>query len=293
MTARTPLEQRQDEIDASQNQNRQQIIDSLEHFGYAADSDESYQIRQVMLIQALNTERPWKTVAAQMLTAVAEGIRPMLTNASREFPLVWTIGDHHAFSDLAEGANAAIVGARAATGYGEHVAMEISSALANAGVTVVSGGAYGIDGMAHRAALVVPGGKTVAILASGLNRQYPSGHYQLFDRVSRNPASCLASPFPPDTAPTRDRFLARNRFMAQVSKTVVVVEAGMRSGSLSTAREARWLGKRVGVVPGSITSAASAGTNALLGEGDPGVYVVTNAQDVLDAINPPTSSAKE
>ncbi len=265
--------------------NRQQIIASLEHFGYAADSDESYKIRQVLLIQALAEKEPWRAVAATMLQAVAEGIRPVLTNASYEFPIAWVKGDHHAFTDLREGANAAVVGARAATGYGEHVASEISAGLASRGVTIVSGGAYGIDGMAHRAALSTPGGKTVAFMAGGVDRIYPSGHQQLLTRVSETPGCALVSPFAPGLSPTRARFLARNRFMAQMVSTVVVIEAGRRSGALSTASEARWLNKPVGVVPGPITSAASMGTNALLGSRDPGVYVVTHPDDVLEVIN--------
>jgi DNA processing protein len=158
----------------------------------------------------------------------------------------------------------AIVGARAATGYGEHVAMEFAAGAVSRGVVVISGGAYGIDGMAHRAALA-SGGDTIAVLAGGVDRLYPAGHEALLSRIAAHGA--LVAEVPCGSAPTRWRFLQRNRLIGALGRATVVVEAGRRSGSLSTARGALSLGRPVGAVPGPITSATSTGCHALLRDG--------------------------
>lgn len=173
----------------------------------------------------------------------------------------------------------AIVGARAATSYGEHVAMEMSAELTARGAVVVSGAAYGIDGMAHRAALAA-GGKTIAVLAGGADRAYPAGHADLLDRVCA--AGVVLSELPPGAAPTRWRFLARNRLIAALGQATIVVEAGWRSGSLNTAAHAATLGRPIGAVPGPVTSAASAGCHRLLREFD--ARCVTSADDVLELV---------
>lgn len=173
--------------------------------------------------------------------------------------LLWARGDR----SLLRRPAIAIVGARAATGYGEHVAMELAASLAARDVVIVSGGAYGIDGMAHRAALASDGG-TIAVLAGGLDRLYPSGHEALLTRVGEQ--GLLVSEAPCGTAPTKWRFLNRNRIIAALSAATVVVEAGRRSGALSTAHHALEMGLPVGLVPGPITSAASAGCHAFLRE---------------------------
>ncbi len=159
----------------------------------------------------------------------------------------------------------ALVGARAATGYGEHVAMEASAGLADRGFTIVSGGAYGIDGMAHRAALASDG-TTVAFLAGGVDRFYPLGHETLLGRIVE--AGAVVSELPCGAAPTKWRFLQRNRLIAGASEATVVLEAGLRSGSLNTAGHAAALGRPLGAVPGPVTSPASAGCHRLLREFD-------------------------
>ena len=171
--------------------------------------------------------------------------------------MLWARGD----LELLRRPAVAIVGARAATGYGEHVAMEFAAGLCARDVVVVSGGAYGIDGMAHRAALA-SGGATIAVLAGGIDRLYPSGHEALLTRVAEQ--GLLLSEVPCGTPPTKWRFLQRNRLIAALSAATVVVEAGRRSGSLNTAGHALEMGLPVGVVPGPITSAASAGCHATL-----------------------------
>lgn len=175
-----------------------------------------------------------------------------------------------------------IVGARAATGYGEHVAIELASALAYQGRVLLSGGACGIHGSVHRAATAASPGSTVAVLAGGLDRLYPAGHEQLFERIEQS-GGLLVTELPPGSAPTRWRFLQRNRILAALSGATVVVEAGHRSGSLNVASQAHSLGRPVGAVPGPVTSAASAGCHRLIHEGI--ASIVTDAQDVTDLLD--------
>lgn len=170
----------------------------------------------------------------------------------------------------------AIVGARAATGYGEHVAMEFAAGLSARDVVVVSGGAYGIDGMAHRAALA-SSGATIAVLAGGIDRLYPAGHEALLTRVAEH--GLLLSEVPCGTAPTKWRFLQRNRLIAALASATVVVEAGRRSGALNTARLALGMGRPVGIVPGPVTSAASTGCHAIL-RAEP-VALVTSTTEIM------------
>lgn len=171
----------------------------------------------------------------------------------------------------------ALVGARAATVYGGHVAAEFASDLARRGVVVVSGAAYGIDGTAHRAALAA-GGETIAVLAGGCDRAYPSAHAHLLARVAESGG--VVSEVAPGTAPTRWRFLQRNRLIAAIADAVVVVEAGARSGTLNTAGHAAEIGRPLGAVPGPVTSAASAGCHDLLRNYD--ARCVTDADEVLE-----------
>jgi DNA processing protein len=142
----------------------------------------------------------------------------------------------------------------------------------------VSGGAYGIDGAAHRATLATDG-FTVAVLAGGIDVPYPSGHSGLLHRIGQQ--GLVVTEYPPGIRPARHRFLTRNRLVAALSGATVVVEAGVRSGAANTAAWARALGRPVCAVPGPITSAASAGCHALL-SGD--AHIVTRAADVVELI---------
>lgn len=175
----------------------------------------------------------------------------------------------------------AVVGARAATAYGNHVASELGYGLAAAGHTVISGGAYGIDGAAHRGALAA-GGVTIAVLACGVDRAYPPGHVALLDRIAETGA--VLSEWPPGSTPQRWRFLVRNRLIAALSAATVVVEAGARSGARQTARRADELSRAVLVVPGPVTSALSVGCHRLIREA--GAVLVTGADDVLAEVAP-------
>jgi DNA processing protein len=179
----------------------------------------------------------------------------------------------------------ALVGARAATGYGEHVTLESSSGLVDRGFSIVSGAAYGIDGMAHRAALAA-NGRTMAFLAGGLDRPYPSGHSSLIDRIAESGA--VYSEVPCGAAPTKWRFLQRNRLIAASAGATVVLEAGRRSGSLNTAGHASALGRALGAVPGPVTSPASAGCHRLLREYD--AVCVTSAAEMAELVEPASGS---
>ncbi|MEQ1736825.1 MAG: DNA-processing protein DprA [Rhodoglobus sp.] len=188
---------------------------------------------------------------------------------------LWTRGNDAALRAIPH--SIALVGARAATGYGEHVTMEASAGLVDRGYAIVSGAAYGIDGMAHRAALASKG-TTVAFLAGGVDRFYPSGHDALLGRIVE--AGAVVSELPCGSPPTKWRFLQRNRLIAAASLATVVLEAGWRSGSLNTASHAGQLGRPVGAVPGPVTSAASAGCHRLIREN--GAICVTNADEMAE-----------
>ncbi|MFC4430381.1 DNA-processing protein DprA [Citricoccus alkalitolerans] len=177
------------------------------------------------------------------------------------------------------GSTLAVVGSRDATGYGQSVTRTLAGGLAARGLTVMSGGAYGIDAMAHRAALASGTGAppTVAVMAGGLDRYYPAGNEDLLREVVAQ--GLLLSELPPGASPTRHRFLQRNRVIAALSATVLVVEARWRSGAQNTAGHALGLGRDVGVVPGPVTSPQSAGCHRLLRE-SPAV-VVSDVEEAL------------
>lgn len=197
--------------------------------------------------------------------------------AARPFAL-WVRGSG-ALSDLYRG-SIAIVGARSATAYGQHVAADLAGGVSDAGRSVISGGAYGIDAAAHRAALTTPT-PTVAVMAGGVDRLYPAGNQDLLEQVLD--AGVVVSEVPPGFAPHRSRFLTRNRLIACAS-VACVVEAAWRSGALSTARHAAELARPVASVPGPVTSASSQGCHALIRDGI--ATLVTGAADVLELAGP-------
>lgn len=173
----------------------------------------------------------------------------------------------------------AIIGARASTRYGEGVASDLAAGLADRGYGVVSGAAFGIDAAAHRGALAVDG-FTVAVLAGGIERAYPVAHTRLIEVIASS--GSVISEVPPGSAPTKPRFLLRNRLIAAMTTGTVVVEAGLRSGSLNTARTAFALGRPVGVVPGPVTSMVSAGCHEAAR--DAMAVIVTDVPEVVDLV---------
>lgn len=174
-----------------------------------------------------------------------------------------------------------LVGSRAASGYGEHVTSSVSSALVTDRWSVLSGGAYGIDGVAHRSALASDG-ITVAVLACGIDRDYPTGHSRLLAEISRT--GLVVSEYAPGTSAAKHRFLTRNRLVAAMSRAVVVVEAGHRSGAANTAAWARKLGTPLGAVPGPVTSATSVGCHRMIADGV--AHLVTDARDIARLAEP-------
>ena len=175
----------------------------------------------------------------------------------------------------------AIVGARAATAYGDSVAAELGYGMGAADLTVVSGGAFGIDAAAHRGALGADG-STVIVSAGGLDRPYPVAHERLFARVAES--GLLVSESPPGSAPQKHRFLTRNRLIAAFGTGTVVVEAAPRSGALNTAAHCVAIGRTLMAVPGPVTSAMSAGCHALIRRADAPAVLVSSVSDVLELI---------
>jgi DNA processing protein len=174
-------------------------------------------------------------------------------------------------------AGIAVVGARACTSYGRTVAERLGGDLAAAGVVVISGLARGIDGCAHRGALAA-GGRTVAVLGTGLDRVYPPEHRRLATAIAGSGA--LLSEFPLGAEPEPWHFPLRNRVISGLARAVVVVEAAARSGALGTADMALEQGREVFAIPGPVTAPTSAGTNRLIRQG---AGLVTGARDVLES----------
>jgi DNA processing protein len=186
-------------------------------------------------------------------------------------------GEPALLTELDPAAAVTVVGARRASTYGREVAISLGRELAAAGLVVVSGLAFGVDGCAHRGALEA--GRTVAVLGCGADVAYPASHRSLWRRICER--GLVLSELPPRTGAWRWAFPARNRIMAALAGMTVVVEAAERSGSLITADLAADLGRDLGAVPGPVGSRLSAAPNALLAGG---ACVVRDAQDVLDAL---------
>jgi DNA processing protein len=209
----------------------------------------------------------WQLLA--LANAAARGVPGMTT------PLALWVRGSARLDELVQEA-VAVIGARAATGYGEHVAADLAYGLAEREVTVVSGAAHGIDGYAHRGALGAKG-STIAVLACGVDVAYPAGHTELLARIAVSGA--VVSEYPPGTRPARHRFLVRNRLIAALAAGTVVVEAGRRSGSRNTAATTSALGRPLMAVPGPVTSAMSVGCHDLLRTA--GATAVCTVADVM------------
>lgn len=175
----------------------------------------------------------------------------------------------------------AIVGTRKPSAYGREIATKIASECAKNGIVVVSGLALGIDSIAHRAA-IDSGGKTIAILANGVDKIYPRSHEDLGQRILQTNGAIL-SEYPNNTPARPWQFLARNRIVSGLADAVVIIEAASRSGTLSTANHALDQGKEIFAVPGNITSPLSAGCNQLIKNG---ANPLTSVEDLLDFLIP-------
>lgn len=221
-----------------------------------------------------------ESIGARILHRGGPGWPTQLDQLGDATPLaLWVLGA--AELRLTAVRSVAMVGARACTAYGESVARTWAAGLADASWTIVSGGALGIDGAAHRGALAC-GGMTICILACGVDVAYPRANEALLHRIADD--GLLVSESPLGEGVRRRRFLTRNRLIAALTRATVVVEAGIRSGTTSTANSAAALNRPVLAVPGPVTSAMSAGCHALLRDG---VAVLAGApEDVLEVIEP-------
>jgi DNA processing protein len=191
---------------------------------------------------------------------------------------LWLRGPGH-LAHLME-RSVAVVGSRAATAYGNGIAADLAADLVEQGVTVLSGGAFGIDVAAHRGALAA-GGPTVCVLANGVDVAYPPGHASIFETLAKD--QLLVSELPPAAHPTRMRFLTRNRLIAAMSRGTVVVEAALRSGARNTAGWALACGRPLMAVPGPVYSRASTAPHLMIRNGQ--AVLVTSAAEVLELIS--------
>jgi DNA processing protein len=211
----------------------------------------------------------------RLLTREDAGYPSALAQIPAPPPLLYVRGQLSAVDDW----SIALVGTRSPTTYGREATRRIAAELAAAGVTLVSGLAIGVDTAAHATALET-GGRTIAVLASGLDQVYPERNRALADQIAANGA--LVSEFPLGTKPTPQLFPVRNRIISGLSLATLVTEAGIKSGALITVRYALEQGRDVFAVPGPIFSPKSEGPNQLIRDG---AGLVSCAQDILDALN--------
>ncbi|PYY65410.1 DNA-protecting protein DprA [Curtobacterium sp. MCPF17_003] len=224
-------------------------------------------------------------VGAGLLVPASDGWPSAMDDLGPHAPVVlWTRSSGVCLGDGMPALG--VVGSRANTVAGAEAAAEITSTAADAGCRIVSGGAYGIDAVAHRVA-VAAGTPTIAVLAGGIDQLYPVGNAQLLHNVARQGA--LLAESAPGTRPTRWRFLARNRLTAALADVTVVVEAGARSGALNTAHHAAQLGRPVFAVPGAFASSASVGCHRLIAQGR--AQIVVHPGDPVAAVRPATGTS--
>lgn len=234
----------------------------------------------------LNLDGLWKRVensGCTVLTWNDTNYPRRLRQISQPPPVIYCAGDYLEEDELA----VAIVGTRRVTAYGKAVTEELASALARQRVTVVSGLARGVDAVAHQAALSA-GGRTIAVLGSGVDNIYPPEHRNLAERITHSGA--LISDYALGTAPESSNFPPRNRIISGLSMVIVVIEAGETSGALITASFAADQGRDVLAVPGNITSPNSKGTNKLIRDG---ARPYLSVDDVIEALNLETVDAKK
>jgi DNA processing protein len=233
------------------------------------------------------TRLPGLDPTEDLATATARGGRVVIPSDDEWPGGLNDLGVHRPFCLWARGPmdlagithrSVAIVGARAATAYGERVSRDLADGCTRLGITVVSGAAFGIDGAAHRGALGADGA-TIAVLPCGIDRVYPSGHTDLIERIGE--VGAVVTEIAPGCPPTRWRFVERNRLIAALTRATVVVEAARRSGSLSTAARADRLNRPVAAVPGPVTAPTSYGANQLLRNG---AVCVTSADEVAELV---------
>lgn len=233
----------------------------------------------------LNTENDLATVERRGGGFLIPGDEhwPVALNDLPDAPLgLWYVGNiEQGIPDPSK--IVSLTGSRDCTTYGGSIAGEFAYGLAQKGICIASGLAYGIDAHSHRGAIAGSAGEgpaTIAVMAGGVDRIYPSGNADLGAAIEAH--GLVLSELPPSSAPTRSRFLARNRIIAALAGVTCVVEARHRSGALGTARQAEALGRKIATVPGSIHSANSAGCHQLAREGS--AVLVTNAAELFELL---------
>lgn len=260
---------------------RHTLIAALTENGISEEDADTAATRWIPRARTLHLERVLDDAHRKGITLIDPDTIPGLPDLGIAAPhVIWARGDIATLTRPTTD-RIALIGARAATAYGENAAADFATDLTAREITIVAGAAYGIDGAAHRAALAA-GGSTIAWLANGVDRPYPMGHQNLLERIGTAPHSVIASEIAPSGTPTRHRFLSRNRLIAASAAATVVVEAGYRSGSLTTAGHAATLGRTLGAVPGPITSAASAGCHRLIRDYD--AQIITSATDAYELL---------
>ena len=241
------------------------------------DSLECWQRR----IQKVNVDKALDTLASLngfLISSSSNNWPRGLADLGDSAPAaLWAIGNKSALENQQ---TLSVVGARVASNYGLGVTQDLVQAAVSKDFVVVSGGALGIDAKAHTSALDVKG-KTIAIMAGGLDRLYPPRNLDLFDQIEQT--GLLISEMPPGTAPARWRFLQRNRLIAAIGQATVVIEAGFKSGSINTAGHANELERPVGAIPGPINSTRSAGCHRLIKERR--AELISTPADLFELLN--------
>lgn len=195
-------------------------------------------------------------------------------------PALWVLGKSPINTDPRRAVT--ITGARAATAYGVRVTHTLATDLTAQGVTIITGGAYGIEAAAHKAALSNDPTPTTAILCGGLQHLYPAGNHHIFEEILDQGGNLICE-VPPTHRPARWRFLERNRLLAAWSGLTIIPEANPRSGSIATATQANKLQRPVAAIPGPVTSPAANGPNELIRTSQ--AHLITNAEQALDLLN--------
>ena len=219
-----------------------------------------------------------KKVRGSVITSTSPFWPEQLNDLGFHAPMaLWLRGSFASLQALQK--SIAIVGSRGATSYGEYSTDAMVSAVVPKGLSVVSGGAYGIDSLAHKSTLALQG-NTVAVMAGGVDRLYPTGNSDLLKRITQTGA--VVSELPPGSIPTKWRFLQRNRLIAALAQSTLVIEANWRSGALNTVSHAERLEREVFAIPGPISSPKSAGTNKLIADGR--AQLIVDGEDLLDRL---------
>lgn len=250
------------------------------------DARERWRTRKSLALVLESLERI-RLLGGSVLTPASHIWAQQLNDLGRHAPhALWLRGKPEALTTCAR--SVAIVGSRDASSYGELVTSELVGPLVSKNFAVISGGAFGIDGMAHRSTLAL-GGITVAVMAGGVDRLYPSGHIPMLENIIRS--GVVISELPPGTAPSKWRFLQRNRIIAALSQATVVVEANWKSGAMNTVKHAEELYRPIGAVPGLVTSPKSAGCHKLIREQR--ATLIADSSDLLELLNESGASRQQ